>query len=292
MAAFNMTEIKQRTSEWFEQRKGKITGSRVGAILGLSPFSKPKDVMRSMVRDYHGAESEFKGNVATNYGTANEPAATFDFEFETGLNVSETGFHVHSEFDWLGASPDGFIGEDDVIEIKCPYGKRESSDFLSYIEQPHYYAQMQIEMFCSGRKKCHFFQWSPIGTMIEFVDFSQPWIDEHLPKLKEFYDKYLEEIKNPDKHLADLVQNKDAQHLADEYNKAKAEMADAKIRMDEAKAKIIAIADGKKTNVSGLLVFKTEKKGSIAYAKAVKALMPDADLEPYRGKATEYWTVK
>lgn len=287
-----MTDIKQRSEEWFKQRVGKITGSRVGAILGLSPFSKPKDVMRQMVRDYHGAESEFQGNIATNYGAANEPAATFDFELETGLNVIETGFHVSQDHEWLGASPDGFINYDDLIEIKCPYGKRESTDFKSYIDQPHYYAQTQIEMLCTGRTRCHFFQWSPLGTMIEIIDFSQPWIDENLPKLKEFYDQYLEEIKSPDKHLADLIQNKDAQELADAYNKAKADMARAKAVMDDAKAQIIAIAGGKKTNVSGLLVFKTEKKGAIAYAKAVKALLPEADLEPYRGKATEYWTVK
>ena len=287
-----MTEVKQRSTEWFEQRKGKITGSRVGAILGLSPFSKPKDVMRAMVRDFHGAESEFVGNVATNYGTANEPAATFDFELETGLNVDETGFHVHPEYYWLGASPDGFIGDSDVIEIKCPYGKRESSEFTSYIDQPHYYAQTQIEMYCTGRKKCHFFQWSPLGTMIEIIEFSQPWIDENLPKLKDFYDSYLEEIKSPDKHLADLVQNKEAKELAAEYLTAKNAMEEAKAKMDEAKAKIIAIADGKKTNVSGLLVFKTEKKGSIAYSKAIKELLPNADLNPFRGKPTEYWTVR
>lgn len=287
-----MTDVKQRSTEWLEQRKGKITGSRVGAILGLSPFNKPKDVMRAMVRDYHGAESEFVGNIATNYGTANEPAATFDFELETGLNVDETGFHVHQEHVWLGASPDGFIGDDALIEIKCPFSKRESADFVSYVEQPHYYAQMQIEMYCTGRKLCHFFQWSPLGTMTEIVEFSQAWINENLPKLKAFYDEYLIEIKSPDKHLSDLVQTKEADSLVKEYLAAKTAMEAAKERMDEAKEKIIAIADGKKANVSGLLVFKTDRQGAIAYAKAIKDLMPDADLEAYRGKSTEYWTVK
>ena len=73
---------QQRTEEWFEKRKGRITGSNVGAILGRSPFMKRKDVMRNMVREYHGYPSEFTGNIATNYGTHNEPIALADYELK------------------------------------------------------------------------------------------------------------------------------------------------------------------------------------------------------------------
>ena len=141
--------IEQRSEEWFKQRVGMITGSRVGGILGLSPFNKPEDVMRSIVREHHGAPSEFEGNVATEYGNEHEDAAIFALEQELGIQIEETGFHKVSE--WLGASPDGLVG-DAVVEIKCPYGKRNAtseSDFKSAREQPHYYAQMQIEMFCT-----------------------------------------------------------------------------------------------------------------------------------------------
>ena len=53
-----MSMTQQRTSEWFAQRKGKITGSIAGAILGLSPHLTRDAVMRRMVRDWHGAEKE------------------------------------------------------------------------------------------------------------------------------------------------------------------------------------------------------------------------------------------
>ena len=105
--------IKQGTDAWHKQRVGMITGSRAGAILGLSPFQTRDDVMRQMVREYHGAPSEFEGNVATEYGKANEGAAIFELEMEHDLSVEETGFHVHPGYPWLGASPDGLIGEDD-----------------------------------------------------------------------------------------------------------------------------------------------------------------------------------
>ena len=59
---------EQRSEEWFDARKDKITASNVGAILGLSPYKKPDDVMREMVRAHFGAEREFTGNAATQWG--------------------------------------------------------------------------------------------------------------------------------------------------------------------------------------------------------------------------------
>lgn len=284
--------VEQRSKEWFKQRVGKITGSRVGAILGLSPFKKPSDVMREMVREYHGAESEFEGNIATNYGTTNENTAIFDFELETGLTVVETGLHVHPEYDWLAASPDGFIGDDAVCEIKCPYGKRDSDDFNSLVDQSHYFAQVQIEMACTSRGKNYFFQWSPMGTRLEIIDFSKVWFNENLSKLKKFYDQYLLEIEKPEKHIAPLIKNKEAEKEAQRFVDAKAAFDKAKAEMDEAKANLIKIANGEKSNISGLLVYPIEKSGSISYSKVVKDLLPDADLEKYRGKPSKSWGVR
>lgn len=282
--------IEQRSKEWFEQRVGKITGSRVGAILGMNPWMKPKDVMRAMVREYHGAESEFTGNVATEHGNNFESIAQGDFEIETGLNVVETGFHVSDEYEWLGASPDGLINDDAVLEIKCPYGARNTGEFKSVIEQPHYYAQMQIEMFCTGRNKCYFYQWSQKGSTHDVVDLNKYWLEENIPKLKAFYDDYLKEIKSPDAHLVDLVQTKEAQALVDEYNQYKQDMAQAKEFMEDAKRRLVELADGKKTNISGVLVYECERKGNVNYKKIPE--LDGVDLEQYRGKPTKYWAVR
>ena len=54
-----MNNIEQRSLEWFEARKGKLTGSNIGAALGINPWKTPDDLIRQMVREYHGAESEF-----------------------------------------------------------------------------------------------------------------------------------------------------------------------------------------------------------------------------------------
>ena len=83
--------IEQRTPEWHEQRKGLITASNVGAILGLDPYRKPDDVMRQMVRDWHGAEREFAGNAATEWATFNEETAFGQFCMEH-YPASKCGF--------------------------------------------------------------------------------------------------------------------------------------------------------------------------------------------------------
>jgi putative phage-type endonuclease len=286
--------MEQRSPEWFEARKSKVTGSIVGAILGINPWSTPDDAMRTMVRSHFGAESEFTGNIATEYGVMNEPNAITDLEITKGYDVEEVGFIVHPEHDWLGASPDGFILHDAVLEIKCPFGKRHDIDpnFTPAIDQPHYYAQTQIEMYCSEREWCYFYQWSPYGDKLESYKLDQHWIDENIPRLKAFHDQFLIECKDPEKYLAPLVKSVKADKLATAYNIAKSHLELAKKAVDDAKADLIAMADGKKCNISGLLVSPVEKKGAVSYAKAVKDLLPGANLEQYRGKSTSYWLIK
>ena len=71
-----MTDTPQQQSpEWFQARKGRVTGSMVGAILDIAPYMTRDQALRSMVRAYHGAPSEFTGNVATEYGNKNEEGA-------------------------------------------------------------------------------------------------------------------------------------------------------------------------------------------------------------------------
>jgi len=100
---------------------------------------------------------------------------------------------------WLGATPDGLIGVDGLVEIKCPFGIRNDNppQFKTAAEQPHYYAQMQVEMRCAGRELVHFYQWAPGGDSLETVRISEEWWDENFPKLQALYHRFLEEIDNP-----------------------------------------------------------------------------------------------
>ena len=282
---------QQRTEEWFKKRAGRVTGSSVGAILGLSPFMKREDVMRNMVRQYHNAPSEFTGNVATNYGTYNEPNALADYELKFNTKVVETGFHTFE--DWLGASPDGLIGDDGLIEVKCPYGLRDKNppEFKSIDYQSHYWMQMQIQLFVTGRQWCHFYQWSAHGYMLETVQFNPLAIEEYLPKLKDFYNEYLVERELPQaqKYLEEKRQQVRCEGQVERYlmiaDQIKELEAEKKRLLDE----IVKLADGKDSEINGHKLTKVTKAGSISYAKAVKELLPDVDLTDYTGDPVSYW---
>lgn len=289
---FGVLKMEQRTAEWFQARKGRITGSIVGAVLGLSPWMSKDDVMRSMVRSALGAESEFTGNVATEYGQRNEEGAIFDFELKTGLSVQQCGFYAYGER--YGASPDGLIDEDAILEVKCPFGLRdkEQPEFKTADEQPHYKSQMMFEMLCTGRSKAYFYQWAPAGDYLEIVQFDPLWIEQNMPALDAFYDEYQKELKAPDKHLAPLIVSLESRSAAEAYKAAKAHMELAEKNLEAAKNRLIEIANGSKSNISGLLVYPVQREGAISYAKVVKDHLSGVDLEPYRGKPTSYWTVK
>ena len=298
-----MSKTQQRTSEWFASRKGKVTGSIAGAILGLSPHLTRDAVMRRMVRDWHGAEKEGnQTNVAMEYGTMNESIAQLAYTKKTGNLVHEVGF-LHSpiwlgqKLEWLGASPDGIVEDDNgytkVLEIKCPFGLRNDKEpvFKSIMEQPHYYAQLQIEMVCADKVEADFYQWSQHGDMLETVFISPLWIKKNIPFLKAFYDEFLVELKNK-AHLEPLlyeISNYSARQLLNEYDDVCHQIDDLTARKAELMGKMVEMANGKNANFCGRKLQMIERAGSISYAKAIKELLPDADLSKYQGKPTTYW---
>ncbi len=187
--------MEQRTDEWLAARKGRVTASMVGAILGHSPNLSREGAMRRMVRDAYGAEPEFTGNIATQYGVFNEEGAIAEYEMETGNKVEKSGFIAKE--DWAGCSPDGLILSDGGLETKCPFGKRGGGDLSPLAEQPHYYDQVQFSLWVTGRKFWHFYQWTPHQTKLEIVLPDQTWLDENLPKLRQFYAEFLAEDAAP-----------------------------------------------------------------------------------------------
>ena len=291
-----MNAEKQQSPEWFEKRKGRITGSRVGAIIGASPFSTRADVMRDMVRDYHGAEREFKGNIATQWGSKKEATAIIEYTLTTGLEVTETGFHPYDAGGAkLGASPDGLVNDDGIIEVKCPFSKK----IKSIGEQPHYLHQIQLELLSTGRKWCDYVCWTPEEIFIERVEFDEKWLLSNIGALNAFYDEYLN-IIGSDELSALFLADKEIDKSADlewcvteaKYLAAVQAEAEAAAKVSELKKELLKLADNKKCFSDSVTVFKTVKQGSIAYAKALKEIAPDADLEAYRGNPSEYWTIK
>lgn len=283
----------QRSTAWFEARKRRVTASNVGAILGLSPYATREDAMRSMVREALGAQSEFTGNAATAWGNAMESHARADYEMDTGSTTLDASFVPY--LDWLGASPDAYANENTLLEIKAPFYIRNDPvpKFKTVDEQPHYHAQMQIQMLCTGRAATDFYQWTPFGQSLVSVDRDDDWLSTNLPILKAFHEEFLDELaNNADEHLAPrraTIDTPDAHKMAAEYDQLVEAIENAEARKKDLLAEMVALAGDRDALFAGRKLTRVAKAGAVRYAAAMAALLPKADLEPFRGSASVYW---
>lgn len=282
---------------FYAARRGRITASLVGAILGEAPYMTRDAAMRTMVREALGAEREFVGNVATEYGTFHEDGARFDYELETGETVTKSDFIPFE--DWAGCSPDGLICEDGGLEIKCPFGLRKEESpvpFKTILEQPHYYSQVQFSLYITDREFWDFWQWAPNGNKLERVNVDPDWQANALPNLRQFYAEYLHEVENnAAEHLAPkrvVIDTPAAHKMIAEWDELKEAIDNAEARKKDLLADMVALAGDRDAEFAGRKLTLTKRAGSISYAAALKVLAPGADLEKWRGKASESWGLR
>lgn len=285
--------MEQRSDAWFEARKGRITASEAGALLGMSPHTSEQEAFRRLVRKMNGLPSDFVGNVATEYGTFHEAGALAEYRMESGNSVEEVAFVEWQ--DWLGASPDGFVRDDGMLEIKCPFGQRKNNPpvFKTAEEQPHYYAQMQIQMFCAQRGWVDFFQWSPAGTDQQWVKYDGEWLGKYLPVLKGIWEKAkAADPKDYEGPMRREFDTPEAAKLVSEYDELSEAIENAQDRKRDIIARMVDIAGKKNAVICGRKLTLVKRAGSVSYAKAIAKHAPDADLEPFRGESSESWHLK
>ena len=157
--------IEQRTEEWFKQRLGKVTASAIANVIaktktGVSASRDNYSTQLTLER-LTGQQAEFYTNSAMEWGTATEPQARQAYEVYKGVFVDETGFVNHPTIEMSGASPDGLVGEDGLVEIKCPESKTQMETLLNQKVPTKYIPQMQWQMACTGRKWCDFVSFDP-----------------------------------------------------------------------------------------------------------------------------------
>ncbi|EJF75081.1 hypothetical protein MEC_00557 [Bartonella alsatica IBS 382] len=98
---------------------------------------------------------------AMQWGIEHEENALKEYEFIYDTEVIKCGFIRHPTIQMSGASLDRFIGEDGLVEVKCPQSTAHLRFFMDNEIKPEYHAQMQFQMACTGRKWCHFIRYIP-----------------------------------------------------------------------------------------------------------------------------------
>ena len=150
--------FEQRTDEWYAIRRGKMSASNAETIIangkGLETY-----IYNLMAEYYSSAEKENYINADMQRGIDLEPEAKIEFQFYTGLDIKEVGCVELNEY--ILASPDGLIGDDGLIEIKCPNDSIYFKLLLSNNIKPEYIAQMQMQMYVTDRQYCYFVSYNP-----------------------------------------------------------------------------------------------------------------------------------
>lgn len=193
---------KQRSDLWFKSRGKRLTASNFGAVCGQNPFSRPKQVLQSMLwpKPFTCA--------AVRYGQDNEPVACSLFEEAIRkedpdvVGFSYPGLVVSIEQPWLGASPDGCVhlrnGTIKGLEIKCPFKK----ELYPYCPA-YYFAQIMGTAGLLGLKAYFFVVWTPETTQIEEYAFHKDYfLKMMMPTMQKFYfESYLPRAILKDKGL-------------------------------------------------------------------------------------------
>lgn len=276
-------------------RTGRITGSRIAAVLGESPWATPDDVLRAMVREAFGAEAEFTGNAATDHGHEHEPRAIFQYAEKTDVVVhGQQEIVLHPDYpDLLAVTPDGLVGDDGMIEAKCPYR-------AAYVEMPaHYVPQVQLQLACTGREWCDFLIYRPGFDLIVQRVLPDPWwLPEVLTIVEDFLDIYRAIIADPAlaaPFLEPLVASRqDGPWLlaAEEFRSAKISADAAKARHEAARGALIDLAAGKASEGGGVLLSAVRRSPSVNYREALEKYAPDADLSAFSKDSSLSWQVR
>ncbi|POF94385.1 MULTISPECIES: lambda exonuclease family protein [Pseudomonas] len=205
--------MEQRSAEWFAARLGCVTASRVKDVMasgrGGAPSATRKNYMMELLCERLTGQSggaDLSRNAAVQRGVELEPFACMAYEADKGLMVVETGLVMHPTIAGFGASPDGLVGEDGVLEIKCPNTATHIATMQSERHDPQYEWQMLAQMACTGRAWADFVSYDDrLPEQLQYVchrferDFKR--IREMEAEIKAF----LEELSELEKEMRERM---------------------------------------------------------------------------------------
>lgn len=198
--------MEQRSPEWYAARLGHVTASRVADIVAKTKTgystSRANYMAELICERLTGMQGASYASAAMQWGTETEPMARAAYEAKVGSLVIETGFVPHGSIPMAGASPDGLIGDDGLVEVKCPITATHIDTLLGQSVLGRYITQMQWQMACTGRKWCDFVSYDP--RMPEKMQLFIKRIDRDTAAIAELEEEVVNFINELDRKIAQL----------------------------------------------------------------------------------------
>lgn len=203
----------QGTAAWLQERAGFATASRLADITAKiktgEAASRANYRAELVAQRLTGQVQESFTNAAMTHGTECEPLARAAYEIKHGTIVNECGFIHHPTIGWSGASPDGLIDDDGLIEIKCPNTATHIDYLLKGVVPAKYQPQMLWQMACTGRKWCDFASYDPRmpeALQLFVVRFHRD--DERIKEAETEVIAFLAEVQQTVESLERLIQTR------------------------------------------------------------------------------------
>jgi putative phage-type endonuclease len=201
--------IEQGSPEWFAQRLGKVTASRVADVIAKTKtgYSTSRDnYMAQLVCErMTGVVAESYSNAAMQHGTETEPLARAAYEAYADVLVDEVAMIPHPTIEQAGASPDGLVDIVGQLEIKCPNTATHIDTLLTETVPGKYNTQMQWQMACTGRQWCDFVSFDPRLPKELQLFVRRVYRDNaYIQMLEEEVKKFLAELDGKIKKLNEL----------------------------------------------------------------------------------------
>ena len=193
-----VSNFEQGSQEWLQSRLGKPTASNFGKL--ITPTGRPSTSAEGYINELiaqriTGELPEFYTNAAMERGNELEPAAKALYEFINDVEVAEVGLCLHDTLD-CGASPDGLIGVDGRIEIKCPLPHTHIAYLREGVVPSKYIPQIQGCLWITGREWWDFMSYHPaMEDLIVRVERD----NEYIKKLADQVERAVDIIKTESK---------------------------------------------------------------------------------------------
>ncbi len=193
-----MSNRLQGTAEWFDARKGCLTASTVADILPgkRGAYRESRETLKNILiaeRDSDRARESFT-TAAMLWGIEHEDDARAEYEAQTGNLVELTGFIKHPSVPFLGASPDGLVGDDGLLEIKCPNPSTQIAYIRAGVVPEQYRPQILLQLIVTGRRWCDFVSFDPRARRAKFFCVRWTPTEEEKSTLLEECKKFLAEV--------------------------------------------------------------------------------------------------
>ncbi len=157
--------IAQGSPEWFAERCGKLTASRMADVMARTKTgygaSRANYMAELLVERLTGQKAERFQSAEMRWGIETEQQARDAYSFFTGADVDLIGFVPHPTIPMSGASPDGLVGPDGLVEIKCPNSATHIETLLAGALPERYLLQIRWQMLCTGRKWADYVSFDP-----------------------------------------------------------------------------------------------------------------------------------